>query len=294
MAERRMFAKTIIDSDAFLDMPITSQALYFHLSMRADDDGFINNPKKIMRMVGCSQDDLKLLLAKSFVIGFESGVIVIKHWKIHNYIRTDRYKPTVYEEEKSRLEAKGNKAYTFKNTSNTSGIPEVSKRYPEGIPEVSKRYTQVRLGKVSIGKDSIEEEGSNLQPQPLPEINADSYEIISLWNMQKVTQDIDAINPLSKREANTRLCINGNIERFLDTIRSLDDQAFFKKSAQNGRKLRYDWFVEPDNYQKVIEGNYTDKYKEPNKSKKTTAFNNFQQRGNDADFAELEKKLFNR
>ncbi len=294
MAERRMFAKTIIDSDAFLDMPITSQALYFHLSMRADDDGFINNPKKIMRMVGCSEDDLKLLLAKSFVIGFESGVIVIKHWKIHNYIRTDRYKPTVYEEEKSRLEAKGNKAYTFKNTSNTSGIPEVSKRYPEGIPEVSKRYTQVRLGKVSIGKDSIEEEGSNLQPQPLPEINADSYEIISLWNMQKVTQDIDAINPLSKREANTRLCINGNIERFLDTIRSLDDQAFFKKSAQNGRKLRYDWFVEPDNYQKVIEGNYTDKYKEPNKSKKTTAFNNFQQRGNDADFAELEKKLFNR
>ena len=90
MAERRMFAKTIIDSDAFLDMPLSAQALYFHLSMRADDDGFINNPKKIQRMVGASDDDCKLLLMKRFIIVFESGVVVIKHWRIHNYIRNDR------------------------------------------------------------------------------------------------------------------------------------------------------------------------------------------------------------
>ncbi|HFM7009733.1 TPA: hypothetical protein ACG9XD_003061, partial [Enterococcus faecium] len=89
-----MFAKTIIDSDAFLDMPLSTQALYFHLSMRADDDGFINNPKKIQRMVGCGDDDLKLLMVKRFILVFESGVIVIKHWKIHNYIQKDRYKPT--------------------------------------------------------------------------------------------------------------------------------------------------------------------------------------------------------
>ena len=101
MAERRMFAKTIIDSDAFLDMPVSTQLLYFHLSMRADDDGFINNPKKIQRMVGCAEDDLKLLMAKRFIIQFESGVVVIKHWKIHNYIQSDRYKPTVYTQEKS-------------------------------------------------------------------------------------------------------------------------------------------------------------------------------------------------
>ena len=97
MAERRMFAKTIIDSDAFLDMPLSAQALYFHLSMRADDDGFINNPKKIQRVIGGSDDDLKLLIAKRFLLPFESGVVVIKHWKIHNFIRTDRYKPTVYQ-----------------------------------------------------------------------------------------------------------------------------------------------------------------------------------------------------
>lgn len=112
MAERRMFAKTIIDSDAFLDMPLSSQALYFHLSMRADDDGFINNPKKIQRMIGASDDDIRLLEAKRFIISFDSGVIVIKHWKIHNYIQKDRYKPTLYSEEKSLLNCKVNKAYS--------------------------------------------------------------------------------------------------------------------------------------------------------------------------------------
>lgn len=113
MAERRMFAKTIIDSDAFLEMPATAQMLYFHLAMRADDDGFINNPKRIMRMIGSGDDDLKLLILKKFIIPFESGVVVIKHWRINNYLRTDRYKETAYIDEKSRLEIKENGAYTL-------------------------------------------------------------------------------------------------------------------------------------------------------------------------------------
>ena len=113
MAERRMFAKTIIDSDAFLDMPLSAQCLYFHLSMRGDDDGFINNPKKIQRMIGTTDDDLKLLIAKNFIIPFESGIVVIKHWKIHNYIRGDRKKETVYPEEMSLLITKENGSYTL-------------------------------------------------------------------------------------------------------------------------------------------------------------------------------------
>ena len=141
LAERRMFAKTIIDSDAFLDMPLSAQALYFHLSMRADDDGFINNPKKIQRMVGCADDDLKLLIVKNFIIPFESGVVVIKHWKIHNYIRNDRYKETVYQEEKALLNTKENNAYTLSQ--------------PLGIPNGYQMETQVRLGKDIIGEDSI-------------------------------------------------------------------------------------------------------------------------------------------
>lgn len=113
MAERRMFAKTIIDSDAFLDMPLSSQALYFHLSMRADDDGFVNSPKKIARLLGCGDDDARLLLAKKFIISFESGVIVIKHWKIHNYIQKDRYKGTNYHEEMGLLYVDKNNGYTL-------------------------------------------------------------------------------------------------------------------------------------------------------------------------------------
>lgn len=112
MAERRMFAKTIIDSDAFLDMPLSAQSLYFHLAMRADDDGFVNNPKKIQRMIGASDDDCKLLIMKRFILAFESGVIVIKHWRIHNYIQKDRYKETLYKEERNTLALDGKNAYT--------------------------------------------------------------------------------------------------------------------------------------------------------------------------------------
>jgi len=137
MAERRMFAKTIIDSDAFLDMPLSTQALYFHLSMRADDDGFINNAKKIQRMLGCNDDDLKILLSKNFIIPFETGVCVIKHWKIHNLIQKDRYKPTVYSEHKNKLSLKNNNVYTM----DTVCIQDVSKLEP-----------QVSIGKVSQGK----------------------------------------------------------------------------------------------------------------------------------------------
>ena len=141
MAERRMFAKCITESDAFLDMPLSTQALYFHLGMVADDDGFVSSPKKITRSINASEDDLKLLIAKRFILTFESGIVVIKHWKMNNYIRTDRYKETTYLEEKKMLELKENGSYT-----------EVSR---VGIPNVNQMDTQIRLGKDSIGKDSI-------------------------------------------------------------------------------------------------------------------------------------------
>ena len=125
-----MFSLTIIDSDAFLDMPSSAQNLYFHLSMRADDDGFINNPKKIQLFVGASSDDLKILIAKKFIICFESGVIVIKHWKIHNYIANDRYHPTSYQEEKSQLLIKKNRSYTLPEN------VEIAAMYTECIQDV--------------------------------------------------------------------------------------------------------------------------------------------------------------
>lgn len=134
-----MFAKRIIDSDAFLDMPLSTQSLYFHLSMRADDEGFINNPKRIQRMIGASDDDCKLLIAKGFILVFETGVIVIKHWKIHNYIQKDRFKPTICSEEKKEIVTEADGTYT-QCTRNGYALD-----------------TQVRIGKVSIGKvNSIE------------------------------------------------------------------------------------------------------------------------------------------
>lgn len=143
MAEKRMFAKTIIDSDAFLDMSLSTQALYFHLSMRADDDGFVNNPRKIQRMIGAGDDELKMLIAKKFIIPFESGVCVIKHWRIHNYIQNDRYKETVYKEEKAHLILKENKAYKYVDT--------------PCIQSVSKMETQIRLDKTREDKNRLEE-----------------------------------------------------------------------------------------------------------------------------------------
>ena len=146
MAERRMFAKTIIDSDAFLEMPQSTQLLYFHLSMRADDDGFINKPKSIMLMIGSKNDDMAILTAKKFIIPFESGIVVIKHWKIHNYIAKDRYAETKYKELKSELELDENGAYT------------------KCVQPVHEMDTQVRL-ELELGKDS---KGESIQHPATP------------------------------------------------------------------------------------------------------------------------------
>ena len=148
MAERRMFAKTIIDSDAFLDMSVTARLLYYDLSMRADDDGFVNSPKKIMRMIGASEDDLRMLAARKFIIPFENGVVVIKHWRIHNYIRKDRYNETTYSEQKELLELDENGSYRLVD----------EQRSTNGLPVVDQRLTQDRLGKVRLGKSSLGED----------------------------------------------------------------------------------------------------------------------------------------
>jgi hypothetical protein len=141
MAQRRMFSPDIVSSEEFLSMPVSGRELYFQLGMNADDDGFIQ-PKMIMRVAGATEDDLKILLAKRFLLPFESGVVVIKHWLIHNMIRADRYKPTRFQEEKKLLFIKENKAYT--------------EQKQLGCQSVNQMAPQVRLGKVRLGKVSKE------------------------------------------------------------------------------------------------------------------------------------------
>jgi len=153
---RRMFSPDIVESDAFLDMPISCQALYFHLGMNADDDGFVN-PKRIMRLIGVADDDLKVLLTKRFLLPFESGVVVIKHWLIHNLIRADLYKETLYKKEKTLIGLNENGAYTEMR----DGVIEIK---PVEVPKWlrirsgEKRHangtqTALRIGKDRIGKD---------------------------------------------------------------------------------------------------------------------------------------------
>lgn len=150
MAERRMFAKTIIDSDAFLDMPMSARLLYYDLAMRADDDGFINSPKKIMRFVGASIDDLNILAIRKFIIPFDNGVVVIKHWRIHNYIRKDKYIETTYVDEKALLEIDENHAYKLVNGEKKTLVDQ---RSTDGLPLVD--VGKDRIGKDRIGKDRL-------------------------------------------------------------------------------------------------------------------------------------------
>lgn len=154
MAEKRMFSKQIIDSDAFLEMPLSTQALYFHLSMRADDDGFLNNAKKVMKIIGANQNDYDLLVAKSFVIQFPDGICVIKHWRINNYLRKDRYTETIYQEEKAHLTVQPNGRYSLRNTTESDDDLLL------GIPVVDQSDTQYRIDKNREEKNSIDKHNS--------------------------------------------------------------------------------------------------------------------------------------
>lgn len=140
MAEKRMFSKKIIDTDWFMDMPASTQNLYFHLSMRADDDGFVSSPKRIIKLIGATEDDYKILIAKKFVIPFESGVCVITDWRINNYLRTDRYTETIYKEEKDSLVLDEKGKYNL-------GIPQV---YP--VLSISNSNT---ISNTNINKDRV-------------------------------------------------------------------------------------------------------------------------------------------
>ena len=159
MAQRRMFSKKITETDLFLDMPMSAQCLYFHLNMSADDDGFIGNAKTIRRMIGASEDDLKLLLAKEFLIPFDNGVVVIKDWKIHNYIQKDRYNETIYKDEKASLVENEKKQYQRLSHMDTQCIQNVSD------PETQVRLGKDRLGKDRLGKDRLGKDRSEEEEQ---------------------------------------------------------------------------------------------------------------------------------
>lgn len=179
MAERRMFARTIVESDAFLDMPLSAQALYLHLGMSADDWGFVNNPRSIRRMCGASEDDLRLLVAKKFLLAFDSGAAVIKSWWVNNYVKSDRRRDTRYQEELAKLYFDENKSYTLKDTGVRPAdmfkrgtkvepvcIQSGSNLEPEWNQSGSKVEPQVRLGKDRLGESTSYSSRVDTQPNP--------------------------------------------------------------------------------------------------------------------------------
>ena len=250
MAERRMFAKTIVTSDAFLDMPLSARCLYFTLGMLADDDGFVNNPKSIMRQVGASQDDLNLLLVKRFILAFDSGVIVIKHWRIHNYIQKDRYKESKYIEEKASLMIDEKGAYT------------------ECIQDVYKVDTQVRLGKDSIGKVSIVE--GSVVPATATATEEDKLKLVggSLGKGVVYLSDrqlgdlmdrlgLDAFNRYVDRLATFIIDNNAHIKSHYDTIlKWYEEDSKVSTKPKAKAKERYGNFDVNDAYQKALDRSY--------------------------------------
>jgi len=235
MAERRMFALKIIDSDAFLDMPKSAQALYFHLSMRADDDGFISSPKKITRMIGAADDDMKILLAKRFLLSFDTGIVVIKHWRLHNYIAKDRYTETIYKEEREKLFVKANGSYT--DHPENVAIPYTGCIQDDDTGKVSKG--KVSKGKGSEGKDK--QDGSS-EPDatltPAIEMANLLYDLhrqqdpnykTTPHNRDTWAADIEKLNRLDGRDY-------ADIEKVIRWAKSPD--CFWFPNIMSGKKLR--------------------------------------------------------
>lgn len=272
LANKRMFTMKIVDTDAFLDMPLSTQCLYFHLNMRADDDGFIGNPKRIEKIIGANDDDLKLLIAKRFVILFDDGVIVIKHWRMHNTLSRDRYIETSYTDEKKKLLLKDNGSYSLTNGNSIDDtkLIERSNRQTQKRRKIGEQKTH--SGKdIGLDKDLELDLDTELDKDKEKDINdlivskdtirqTDVQRIINEWN----TLEEFGITPVKrmtpKREQAVKARIRQNcVEDILEAIENIRRSTFLQGQNKNGWMVTFDWFLKPGNFAKVFEGQYADK-----------------------------------
>lgn len=232
MADKRMFDRSIVLSDAFLEMPPSTRCLYFTLSMYADDDGFVGNPKSIIRQIGATEDDMKLLLVKRYVLSFESGVVVIKHWRINNYLRSDRHKSTTYQEELSKLGFDSKGAYTEleKHSNNGNGIPTDNQLPTIGIHSIDKS---------SVDKNSID--------------NIDYQIIIDKFNSICTSlPNVRALSEPRKKAIKSRIKENVDFDSLFRKVNESD----FLSGRKTDWKASFDWILKPSNLNKILEGNY--------------------------------------
>ena len=279
MAQKRMFDKIITNDDNFLEMPNSTQALYFHLSMNADDDGFVNNWKSIMKITGTKEDDLKILISKSYLIPFDSGILVIKHWRINNYLRGDRYRPTQFQKEFNMLENHENKAYQLKSEWSTIGIPVVNpdknridknrieKNREEENSIDSNTKMSLKTDKMSLKTDNLSSNdslaiASTTKTENKKEVfnnflNIYNEECTNLPKCLKITEKRKiAINKCLKEkigeEVFKQICIKANQSDFL--------------IGENDRnwKADFDFVTRSDKAMQILEGKYENRQKSNN------------------------------
>ncbi|MHC6178631.1 hypothetical protein ACYUJ6_02055 [Clostridium sp. JNZ X4-2] len=242
MANRRIFSLDVVDTDKFLELPATSQSLYFHLGMRADDDGFVSSPKKIANMVNCSIDDLKLLIAKNYLIPFNNGVVVITDWKVNNWVRPDRKRNTRFAKELSMLHLEDD---VYKLT--TKCQPNVNQLTTECHTE--DRLGKDRLGKVNntISKDIVS--------------SAEVQQIIEKWNQLGLSKVVTINNNTNRYKMLKARIKEYSINKIFQAIENINNSSFLKGQNENGWTITFDWLIKPNNFIKVLENNYIDKRK---------------------------------
>lgn len=267
MAERRMFAKSVMDSDDFMSLPFSAQAVYVHLAMRADDDGFVGNAKSILRMVGGGSKEFNLLTDKGYIRVFDSGVVAIVHWKTHNYIQKDRYKPSIYREEKAQM------------------YPDNDKN-DEANSCVSNPDTQDRIGKDRLGKDSTDKDSTgkdrldkdSTDEEKAGEENADEVstykdstaevqrdkveydgeckKIFDMYN--SICTSLPQVGTLTygRKYCISRLLKKYTPEQVEQVFRKAQSCDFLCGKGTRGWKATFDWLINEDNFLKVSEGAY--------------------------------------
>lgn len=260
MAERRMFAKSVISSDSFLDMPASAQLLYFHLSLMADDDGFINNPRRIQRMVGCSVDDLESLIEKRFLISFESGVVVIRHWRMNNQIRCDRYKPSIFPE-KSLIVLDEGMVYELSSECQSVGIPlvyQMDTQYSIGQDRsVQDSSVQDSSGQDRAGEDRSAEVTKNADVPSVPPAEELSVEdIVGMYHeICKSYPRVTAMSKSRSRAVKARMRTY-TAEQFRTVFGKAENSAFLRGDNQRKWSADFDWMMKESNFVKILDGNY--------------------------------------
>lgn len=281
MAQKRMFDKIITNDDNFLEMPNSTQALYFHLSMNADDDGFVNNWKSIMKITGTKEDDLKILISKSYLIPFDSGILVIKHWRINNYLRGDRYRPTQFQKEFNMLENHENKAYQLKSEWSTIGIPlvnpdkiridknriEKNKEEENSIEDTKMSLKTDKIDKMSLKTDNLSSNDSLAIASPTPTENKKEVfnNFLNIYN-EECTNLPKCLKITEKRKVAINKCLKEKIDEevFREICIKANQSNFLIGENDRNWKADFDFVTRSDKAMQILEGKYENRQKSNN------------------------------